>query len=173
VHGSYQACYFVPCESMYSARNHGPSLAMTTEFCCFQRREKNNHRKNRTIEKKGIYENLHQNAAVSLTFFSVSIHLLMAMVDEPVRSLRATIASLTSVKVAMVDVDEIGQKRNFFESETFYVFVRETACCFRFANKSRAFSACSRKWLKVWDETRQPDQTVPCLVHSIHQCRFI
>lgn len=37
-----------------------------------------------------------------LTFFSVSSHLLMAIVEDPVRSLRARIASLMVVRVAML-----------------------------------------------------------------------
>ena len=39
-----------------------------------------------------------------LTFFSDSRYLLIAGTDEPVRSLRATIASLISVKVVIVSI---------------------------------------------------------------------
>lgn len=45
----------------------------------------------------------HKVIRLSLTFFSLSIHLLIACVEDPVRSLSAKRHSFTSVSVAMVD----------------------------------------------------------------------
>lgn len=48
------------------------------------------------------------------TFFSLSIHLLMAIVEEPVRSFKARIASLINAIVVMVANSSFNE-RNFFE----------------------------------------------------------
>lgn len=45
---------------------------------------------------------LPQKRLVSLTFFSLSIHLLIAIVEDPLRSLRAKMASLMRAIVAMI-----------------------------------------------------------------------
>jgi hypothetical protein len=56
--------------------------------------------------------------SIRLTFFSVSSHLVMAGIEDPVRSLRAMIASLMSTIVVMVDVDGGGWKC-FFSTAVF------------------------------------------------------
>jgi len=49
-----------------------------------------------------LLQSRREQASNQRTFFSLSIHLLIAMVDDPVRSLRAEIASLINAMVVMV-----------------------------------------------------------------------
>ena len=59
-------------------------------------------RKTRVPPKVSLWRNHKNFCCEPPTFFSVSIHLLMAGTEEPVRSFRATIASLMSERVVMV-----------------------------------------------------------------------
>lgn len=59
------------------------------------------------------------NKVKRLTFFSLSIHLLMAGIEDPVRSLRAKIAAFTISIVAMVVRDALVLKEKFWGSFLF------------------------------------------------------
>jgi hypothetical protein len=68
-----------------------PKIAKKRKFC--------------NLMVEGTSENVDyhtQSCRYRLTFFSLSIHLVMAGTLEPVRSFKAVIASLTSKMVAMV-----------------------------------------------------------------------
>ena len=92
------------------------------------------------------WQNQGQNRQEVLTFFSLSIHLLMAMTEDPVRSLSAKIASVIRAMVAMVHKR---CKRIFFTSKAkrqrfrCSIFRLETPSCRRARTRAPdRFSSC-------------------------------
>ena len=84
-------------EIEYGSRDARPHFGLSVTSC---------GKKRVFLTRPEHVNGLQQCNSNRLTFFSVSIHLFMAMTEDPVRSLRAPIASLTICNVDIVLVGE-------------------------------------------------------------------